>query len=104
MGYGSICVNCPTLLGFGATPLSWGAHQPGGDSFEIGSGNCVVHNSQLLSSVQKSVIKVPWQLEPTPIWIPSNRNLESTAKRLIDFTASPTVGKFVALAIAAMNG
>ena len=75
--YGSVCVNCPTTLGFGITKLGWGAHASGAHSLaDIGSGNCIVHNTLLFDRVQKSVLRAPWR--PMPMATAAHAKLHRT--------------------------
>ena len=89
--YGSVCINCPTLVGYGLTRLTWGAHVPGGTARDIGSGNCIVHNTLMVHGVQKSVVRLPWHIHPHPVWSLDHENLPSVASELLKFAAGPSV-------------
>ncbi|KAK9868062.1 hypothetical protein WJX84_011056 [Apatococcus fuscideae] len=100
--YGSVSVNCPSICGFPATRLSWGAF-PGHTQQDIQTGNTVVHNTMLFDHVEKSVLRVPWRWHPTPYWLTKNRNLEGLALAAAPFFASPGFLTLVPAAIAALR-
>jgi hypothetical protein len=85
--YGSISVNCPALGAFAVASLGWGAYAAAGTPAEIGTGNCVVHNTWLFDHVQKSVLRAPWRTAPAQLWSASQANLEGAvpaAARFVD--------------------
>jgi hypothetical protein len=85
--YGSVSVNCPALGAFAVASLGWGAFAARGDPQSIGTGNCVVHNTFLFDTPQKSVFRAPWRTAPAQLWSASQANLEGAvpaAARFLD--------------------
>lgn len=85
--YGSIAVNCPALGAFAVASLGWGAFAAAGTPADIGTGNCVVHNTFLFDHVQKSVLRAPWRTAPAQLWSASQANLAGAvpaAARFLD--------------------
>mmetsp|Transcript_9731 Transcript_9731/g.35647 ORF Transcript_9731/g.35647 Transcript_9731/m.35647 type:complete len:674 (+) Transcript_9731:213-2234(+) len=74
--YGSICVNGNTQLSFGISKLMWGAF-PGNTPEDIQSGVGVSHNTLFFDHPQKSVMRVPWRVYPTPLWLHDGVNTEA---------------------------
>ncbi|BDA42382.1 hypothetical protein COCOBI_03-2690 [Coccomyxa sp. Obi] len=101
--YGSININVVTILGFCVSKLTWGAY-PGNTPQDIGSGNCMVHNTLLLDHPQKSVLWGPWRYYPTHLWSPSNRNLEAAVPAAIYFLSYPSIITLIPPALAALRG
>jgi hypothetical protein len=102
--YGAITVNVPGLLAFATTALGWGAF-PGSTPQDIGSGNCVVHNTHLYDHPQKSVLYAPFRFHPQPpFWSPSNRNLEGIGMAALQFSARPWLRTMLPLAQQALRG
>ena len=58
--YGSIVVNCPTIVSYAVSSLPWGAYGCGGCPAAIGSGSGHVHNTLLFDHVQKGVLRCPF--------------------------------------------
>ncbi len=71
---------------------------------DIGSGNCVVHNTLLLDHVQKSVVWAPWRYRPAPFWEPFNRNIEGIAPVAMRWMSAPSLLGINAVALAALRG
>jgi hypothetical protein len=85
--YGTICVNCPTIVGFSTTPLVWGAF-PGNTPQDIGSGSGIVHNTYMFDWPQKSVMTAPWTYSPQPIWSIGQIGLAQALPQAFLFLAS----------------
>lgn len=72
---------------------------------DIGSGNCVVHNTLLFDHPQKSVLYAPFRFHPQPpFWSPSNRNLEGIGGAALRFSAAPSLATMLPLARQALRG
>lgn len=98
MKYGSIVVNHWPALAYGLGATTWGAY-PGHTFQDIQSGIGVVHNTYMFDRPEKTVIRGPFKVSPTPPWFVTNKNAVSIAKKLVDFEANPGViglGKIVA--------
>ena len=63
--YGGIAINIWSGLCYGLVSTSWGAY-PGHTNKDIVSGRGAVHNTYLLPSPQKSVVRAPFQVAPKP--------------------------------------
>ncbi|QAY59945.1 aldehyde dehydrogenase [Microbacterium protaetiae] len=61
--YGGIAINAWTGIVFATPVLSWGAY-PGGTLAEVTSGIGVVHNTLLLSRVERSIMRGPFRPFP----------------------------------------
>ena len=105
--YGSICINIPSLMGFGITRSCWGAYgeRPMEEAvLDIGSGNCKVHNTLLLDHVQKGVVHGPWRFHPYPFWFPDHHNLEAVAKKTLKYFEKKSMGTMLQVIPAALKG
>ncbi|KAF8059215.1 ARC6 [Scenedesmus sp. PABB004] len=106
--YGSITVNCPSLVGFSATPLVWGAF-PGNTPHDIGSGAGFVHNTYLFDHPQKSVLVAPWSYSPQPLWSVGQIGLGSALPAAFRFMANQhrplvALAHLVVVAVHALRG
>ena len=52
---------------------------------DIQSGNCATHNTLLVDAPQKSVLRAPWRIRPTPFWSPFAKNAVALAPRAMTF-------------------
>jgi acyl-CoA reductase-like NAD-dependent aldehyde dehydrogenase len=86
--YGGIGVNVWAGVVYGLVATTWGAF-PGHTLQDVRSGIGVVHNSYLLDHPQKSVVKAPFRIMPTPAWFADHRNQASLGRALTQFEASP---------------
>ena len=101
--YGAIGVNVWPGVIYGLVSPTWGAY-PGHTPEDIQSGSGVVHNTWLFDHPEKSVVSAPFRIRPTPAWFSDNENLLELGRRLVDFEAAPSWGRFVKVALAAMKG
>ena len=101
--YGGIAVNCWAGLIYGLVLTSWGAF-PGHTRQDIQSGTGVVHNSLMLDHPQKSVVRAPFRINPTPVWFADHKNLTAMAQRLAGYEARPSWGGVLKVALAALKG
>jgi acyl-CoA reductase-like NAD-dependent aldehyde dehydrogenase len=100
--YGGIGVNAWTGAVFLLGATTWGAF-PGNTLDNIGSGRGVVHNTYLFDHPQKSVLRAPFRIWPTPIWFVDHRNLKELAQRFADLQAKPTFINFTRVVLAALK-
>ncbi|MBX3189534.1 MAG: aldehyde dehydrogenase [Labilithrix sp.] len=101
--YGGIAVNAfPGLLYALVTP-TWGAY-PGHTPEDIQSGSGVVHNAFLYDHPEKSVVRAPFRIRPTPAWFSDHRNLLELGKRLVTFEAKPSWRSLFRVVRAALRG
>jgi hypothetical protein len=101
--YGGIGVNVWTGVDFLLGVTTWGAF-PGHPLNDIQSGRGVVHNAYLFDHPQKSVVRAPFRIFPTPAWFATHKNLQQLAQRLAVFEAAPSWGKLLGVILAAIKG
>ncbi|NJP12001.1 MAG: aldehyde dehydrogenase family protein [Leptolyngbyaceae cyanobacterium RU_5_1] len=103
LDYGAIGVNVWTGMNFLLSAVTWGAF-PGNLLTDVRSGRGVVHNTYLFEHPQKSVVRAPFRIFPTPIWFADHKNLLQVAQRFAAFEVAPSVGKFLGVVLAALKG
>ncbi len=101
--YGGIGINVWPGVIYGLVSPTWGAY-PGHTPEDIQSGTGVVHNAFLFDHPEKSVVRAPFRIRPTPPWFSDHKNLLDLGKKLVAFEAAPSWGKLVSVATAAMKG
>lgn len=101
--YGGIGINAWTGAVFMLGVTTWGAF-PGNALSDIGSGRGVVHNTYLFDYPQKSVLRAPFRIWPTPIWFADRRNLKQLAQRFAALQAKPTLKNFLRVLFSAVKG
>jgi hypothetical protein len=87
--YGVISVNHWAGLAFAMMGIPWGGY-PGRPLDDIQSGMGWVHNAYMLDGIEKSVLEGPLTVFPKPIWVPTHKNPEPTAWRLLELYRRPT--------------
>ncbi|MDB4935359.1 MAG: Aldehyde dehydrogenase [Labilithrix sp.] len=101
--YGGIGINVwPGMIYALVTP-SWGAY-PGHRAEDIQSGAGVVHNAFLFDHPEKSVVRAPFRIRPTPAWFSDHKNLRELGQRLVAFEAKPSWGALFGVVRAAIRG
>jgi len=101
--YGGIAINAWSGVNYGFVSTTWGAF-PGHTREEIASGTGSVHNTYLLDHPQKSVIRAPFRIKPTPVWFSDHRNLFNVAEAATAMEYRPSLFKFIRLAKEAIGG
>ena len=101
--YGTIAINAWNGVGYSLGTTTWGAY-PGHTLEDVCSGIGVMHNALLLDHAQKSVIRAPFVISPTPAWFVSNKNLVRLGKKLTAFEFSPNWWNFVGVVSQAIRG
>lgn len=101
--YGTITINHWPALGYGLQITPWGAY-PGHPVDDIQSGAGVVHNTLMFEKPEKTVIRGPFQVKPTPPWFVTNKNSHVLAPKLAAFEADPSVLKVPGILMAALKG
>ncbi|NCG20306.1 MAG: NAD-dependent aldehyde dehydrogenase, partial [Rhodobacterales bacterium] len=101
--YGTIAINCWSGLGYGLVNSTWGAF-PGHPLDQIESGQGVVHNGLLVDHPQKSVLRAPFVISPTPAWFVDHKNNLELGKRMTHFESAPSWFKVPGIAIQALKG
>ncbi len=101
--YGGIGINAWTGALYFLSVTTWGAF-PGHSLAEIGSGRGVVHNTYLFDHPQKSIVRAPFRITPTPTWFATHQNLRQLSQQLLNFEAAPTGDKLPKVICAALRG
>ncbi len=101
--YGAIAVNCWSGLNYGLVNATWGAF-PGHPSHDIQSGQGVVHNGLLVDHPQKSVVRAPFIMKPTPAWFTDHKNSLALGRVVTRFEAAPRWWKIPSVALTALKG
>lgn len=101
--YGGIGVNCWAAINYGLVVTTWGAY-PGHPTDNIQSGNGVVHNTYLFDHAERSVVRAPFRIRPTPVWFADHKNLAEVGRKLTEYEASPSWGRLFRVAMAAFKG
>ena len=101
--YGGIGLNVWTGANFALGVASWGAY-PGNSLDNVRSGIGVVHNTMLFDHPQKSIVRGPFRLWPTPVWFADHENLADLGRRAAFFEANPTWPGLLPVAWAGMKG
>lgn len=100
--YGGIAINVFSGFIFAMGSPTWGAY-PGHPPEDIRSGAGVVHNSYLLDHPQRSIIRAPFRIRPTPIWFEGHPNATQIGKLILDLEMKRSwfkVPRVAALALA----
>ncbi len=87
--YGSVAVNHWPALVYGFTTPPWGGH-PSATLANIQSGLGWVHNSFMLSGIEKSVVVGPITVSPKPAWFFDNKKTHQIGRRMVDMEAAPS--------------
>lgn len=101
--YGSVAVNHWSALSYGFVSTTWGAH-PGHTKESIGSGIGVVHNTYLFDKPQKSVIRGPFTVSPTPAWFVTHKTGHELGPKMAKFNAKPSILQIPSLLFSAIRG
>ena len=101
--YGGVGVNCWAGLVYGAMSLTWGAF-PGNPLSDIKSGRGVVHNTYMIDQPQKSVMRAPFRISPTPAWFNDHKTVHLLGRKLAAFEAEPSLLKLPGLIFTAIRG
>ena len=101
--YGGVGINVWPGVIYGLVTPSWGAY-PGHTAEDIQSGSGVVHNAYMFDHPEKSVVRAPFRIRPTPAWFSDHKNLRELGQRLVAFEAKPSWGAFFGVVRAAIRG
>jgi acyl-CoA reductase-like NAD-dependent aldehyde dehydrogenase len=101
--YGAIGINAWTGMVFLLASTTWGAF-PGNPLDNIRSGRGVVHNTYLFDHPQKTVLRAPFRIWPTPIWFADHKNLRQVAEQYLSLLHKPSWSQFVRVVLAALQG
>lgn len=101
--YGGIGVNVWAGVIYGLVLPTWGAF-PGHPLEDIRSGRGFVHNAMLIDHPQKSIVRAPFRIDPTPAWFPDHETLHELGPLITDFEARPSLVKLPKLIATALRG
>lgn len=101
--YGGIGYNVWAALNYGLVVTTWGAF-PGHPSEDIQSGRGVVHNTFLFDHPEKSIVRGPFRIAPTPLWFADHKTQADTSRALLEMEANPSWLKLPKLIAAAVRG
>jgi hypothetical protein len=101
--YGSVAVNHWAGLNFALGTTTWGAF-PGHTVDDIRSGQGVVHNTYMFDEPQKTVLRGPFRVFPTPAWFFNNKNTVDIGRKMTYFNADPSLVRLPGLMWASLRG
>jgi len=101
--YGTVSVNHWAAVGYALASTPWGAY-PGHDLYDIRSGSGVVHNTQMFSRAQKSVVRSPFRAWPKPPWFVTHRTSRELSHQLAQFEADRSLARLPAITWFALRG
>ena len=101
--YGSVSINHWSAISYALGVTTWGAY-PGHTADDIQSGTGVVHNALMFSRAEKSVVRAPFRVWPTPPWFVTNRVAHWLAPKLARFEAAPSALKALGILTTALRG
>ena len=101
--YGAIAINCWSGLNYGLVNATWGAF-PGHPLDDIESGQGVVHNGLLLDHPERSVLRAPFIIKPTPAWFTDHKNNLALGKIMTRFEQSPSWLMVPSIAMTGLKG
>lgn len=101
--YGGIGINVWAGVIYALVSPTWGAY-PGHPLEDIQSGRGVVHNGFLFDHPQKSIVRAPFRIRPTPAWFPDHKTGHLLGPALTRFEAKPSILNLAPVLAAAIRG
>ena len=101
--YGSVSINHWSAISYALGVTTWGAF-PGHTPDDIESGTGVVHNALMFSRAEKSVVRAPFRVWPTPPWFATNRVAHLLGPKLARFEAAPSAARALGVLATALRG
>lgn len=99
--YGTVAINHWPALVYAFGSLPWGGH-PSANLRDVRSGLGWVHNSFMLDGVEKSVLRGPLRVRPTPPWFSDNDKSAILGPKLVQMEAAPSWRKLPAVMLSAL--
>ncbi len=99
--YGGVAINVFSGFIFAMASPTWGAY-PGHPPEDIRSGADTVHNTYLLDHPQRSVVRAPFRIRPTPVWFEGHANALNIAKLIFDLEMKRSWLKVPRIAVLAL--
>jgi aldehyde dehydrogenase (NAD(P)+) len=87
--YGTVTINHWPALCYAFVTPPWGGHQSA-TLQDVQSGRGWVHNTFMLSGVDKSVVRGPLVVRPYPLWFHDNPKVNAVAQKVADLEAAPS--------------
>jgi len=101
--YGGIAVNCFAGVIYALVGPTWGAF-PGHPDTDIQSGRGTVHNTYMFDHPQKSVVRAPFRVDPTPAWFADHKTAHLLGPQLVKMEANPSLIRLPLILPTAMKG
>lgn len=101
--YGVVAQNQWSGVVFALMSPPWGGH-PSATSQDIQSGTGWVHNSFMLTGIEKTVLEAPLVVLPKPVWLASHPAPESVAWSLCRLFQNPSLWNLSTLSYHAVKG
>jgi len=101
--YGTVAINAWAGAGCALMVSGWGGF-PGNTAADIQSGVGMAHNNLLWEPLQKSVLELPFRIQPKPPWFVDHRNLAAMGRALVMFEFQPGLARLLPVLGAALKG
>lgn len=101
--YGVVAHNQWSGVVFALMSPPWGGY-PGSTPQDIQSGTGWVHNSFMLTGIEKTVLEAPLVVIPRPVWLASHSNPEPVAWALCQLFQNPSLWNLSTLGFHAVKG
>lgn len=101
--YGTVAVNAWAGAGCALMVSGWGGF-PGNAPADIQSGIGMAHNNLLWEPLQKTVLDLPFRIQPKPPWFVDHRNLAAMGRAVVMFEFQPGLGRLLPVLGAALRG
>ncbi|WP_181197707.1 aldehyde dehydrogenase family protein [Enhygromyxa salina] len=101
--YGTVAVNGWAGAGCALMVSGWGGY-PGNTQEDVQSGIGMAHNNLLWEPLLKSVIDLPFRVQPKPPWFVDHRNLPAMGRALVMMEFKPGLGRLFPVLGAALTG
>jgi aldehyde dehydrogenase (NAD(P)+) len=99
--YGTVAINHWPALGYGLGSVPWGGH-PSATPLDIQSGLGWVHNTFMLDGIDKSVVRGPLTVRPSPVWFYDKRRVARIGEKMLAMDLAPAWRKLPGLVRAAL--
>ena len=101
--YGTVSLNQWAALAYALITPPWGGWSQVRDT-DIQSGVGWVHNAQMLTGVEKTVLDAPLVVQPKPVWHPTHGDPEPVSWALYDMAKTPSLMNMARLSLQAVKG
>lgn len=101
--YGTVAVNGWAGAGCALMVSGWGGF-PGNTQADVQSGIGMAHNNLLWEPLEKTVMDLPFRIQPKPPWFVDHRNLPTMGRALVMMEFKPGLGRLLPVLGAALKG